>query len=139
MKEKFVRINKCEGPAEDLPGFALTEYTDNIKKVYYLYFKQTIVLGRTQNKWPKQDFMMSRVHARVTFEDNHWFAEDLGSTHGITVNGTPIAADSKVEIYDYDRMFLGETCLTFFSSSDAYEDEDRNTFITMELPRYKIE
>jgi pSer/pThr/pTyr-binding forkhead associated (FHA) protein len=55
------------------------------------------------------DASVSRVHACITQEDGRYFIEDLGSTHGTSVNGRAIQV--KTELQANDEILIGSTLL----------------------------
>lgn len=55
------------------------------------------------------DTFVSNVHARVYERDGDVFVEDLGSTNGTLVNGTPLDGTSKLR--KGDRIQTGQTVL----------------------------
>ncbi|MDQ1467725.1 MAG: hypothetical protein QOH10_2140 [Actinomycetota bacterium] len=56
-----------------------------------------------------EDTFVSNVHARVFERDGDVFVEDLGSTNGTLVNGTPL--DSVRKLRKGDRIQAGHTVL----------------------------
>lgn len=65
-----------------------------------------------------EDQMVSRHHARVTRRFGHYYIEDLGSTHGTSVNGKKVESeselpdDSTVDISRVRLFFTNELFLT---------------------------
>lgn len=73
--------------------------------------KKTAVLGRLHtNDIVLEDPNVSRVHAEIKREDNHFTLYDLGSTNGTYVNGKP---QKKWILQNGDIINLGETELLF--------------------------
>lgn len=48
---------------------------------------------------------MSRAHAAIGFDGEHFFVQDLGSTNGTRVNGAP---EQKSSLKDGDEVQLGK-------------------------------
>jgi len=70
-----------------------------------------VLIGRA----PTSDLVLadegiSREHAMVSWEDDHFSIEDLQSTNGTHVNGKRIRT---AELADGDRIRLGRTHLSF--------------------------
>jgi pSer/pThr/pTyr-binding forkhead associated (FHA) protein len=65
------------------------------------------------------DQTISRSHARITKDGNRYFIEDMGSTHGVYVNGQ--RATGRTEIVDGAEIQLGATllCLRALSVPDT--------------------
>ncbi len=55
------------------------------------------------------DPSVSRRHARITCEGGRCFIEDMGSTHGVAVNGRNIGG--KTELKDGDEILIGSSLL----------------------------
>ncbi len=73
--------------------------------------KKTTVLGRLHtNDIVLEDSNVSRVHAEIKLEDDHFTIYDLGSTNGTLVNDKP---QKKWILQDGDVIALGETELLF--------------------------
>ena len=51
---------------------------------------------------------MSRAHAAIGYDGNHFFVQDLGSTNGTRVNGT---REQKAVLRDGDEVQLGKLAL----------------------------
>jgi len=49
---------------------------------------------------------ISRQHIRITFEDRHYYIEDLGSTNGTRLNGSEIRGSGRHVIQNHDRVEL---------------------------------
>jgi len=56
------------------------------------------------------DENVSRNHATIQRDGNGWLLQDLGSTNGTTVNGSPIA---EAPVHSGDRIVFGATPSTF--------------------------
>ncbi len=53
---------------------------------------------------------VSRQHARVTYKDEKWYVEDLGSTNGVYLDGTRIPLNKKIELQDRQKLNLSKSC-----------------------------
>lgn len=72
--------------------------------------KKEIFLGRAPDVDIKfQDIHVSSHHARIFFEDNKWFIEDLGSKNGTKINGRRINRPHPLSIGD--KIEIGESIL----------------------------
>jgi two-component system, cell cycle response regulator len=71
------------------------------------------ILGRNPNcTFPLHDFRVSWQHAAITpTGENEFVLEDLQSTNGTRVNGTPVVGGRVMQ--DGDKIFIGETVLRF--------------------------
>ena len=70
--------------------------------------KKAVVIGREEGDIVLDgDQASSRAHARITYEENCYWVEDLGSTNGTWVNRHKIRR--KVEIHRGDLLGIGST------------------------------
>jgi type VI secretion system protein ImpI len=64
-------------------------------------------IGRVAaNAWVLPDRMVSSYHARVLWRDNTFYIEDTGSTNGVFVNDTRLAANTPQPIASGDVIFI---------------------------------
>jgi predicted component of type VI protein secretion system len=70
---------------------------------------------------------VSRSHAKLSFRDDGWLIQDLGSYNGVKVNGVPIATPTLLR--ESDLIQIGDYHLTLT------DDVDRAT-VDIERPRY---
>ena len=54
-----------------------------------------------------QNRFVSTRHARIYLRDDDWVVEDLGSTNGSLLNGTPLTAPHRLTAGD--RLLIGDT------------------------------
>ena len=72
----------------------------------------SVSLGRSpENDIALQDSSVSRHHATLTQRDNAFFIHDLGSTHGVFVNG--VCQREEVQLQINDLLRLGNTEMRF--------------------------
>jgi hypothetical protein len=84
------------------------------------------VLGRSDEcDVVLQDRSISRKHASLTFQEGHWFLQDLGSTNGVTKDGRRI---ERVEVEDGDEFRLGELPLRLRTESAEVGRDDQLDF-----------
>jgi pSer/pThr/pTyr-binding forkhead associated (FHA) protein len=57
------------------------------------------------------DTYVSRYHAWITFERDHFWVEDLGSTNGTLLNGAPL--QRRELLASGDKIKIGESEMTF--------------------------
>ncbi len=58
---------------------------------------------------------VSRKHCRITLAGNQYFAEDLGSSNGTTVNSVVIQPNTRTPIENGAQIRLGKLMLNFFT------------------------
>ncbi|MCS7251407.1 MAG: FHA domain-containing protein [Anaerolineae bacterium] len=54
---------------------------------------------------------VSRRHARIFFQNNQFYIEDLGSTNGTYLNGTRLDPYSPRPLGDGDELRMGQICI----------------------------
>lgn len=59
----------------------------------------------------KDDGFVSRYHAWITYEREHFWLEDLGSTNGTLLNGEPL--QRREILASGDKIKIGESEMTF--------------------------
>jgi pSer/pThr/pTyr-binding forkhead associated (FHA) protein len=68
-------------------------------------------IGRSAADVLLLDSTVSRHHATLTLEGESAWIEDVGSTNGTSVNGVPLPAGERRQIYDGDTLKLGSVML----------------------------
>ena len=86
--------------------------------------KTEIQVGRTTNSHAvdldlNPDTSVSRVHARIWFQDDIVWIEDLNSSYGTKINGHSISGPHALT--SADIIGLGETTLTIQNNRGLYE------------------
>ncbi|MBV6496933.1 MAG: FHA domain-containing protein [Acidobacteria bacterium ACB1] len=68
--------------------------------------EQVVIVGRlSSNTLVIADGRLSREHLRIEREGSAWYAEDLGSSNGTTLNGEPLRDQQRIK--DGDKLNLG--------------------------------
>jgi len=68
--------------------------------------EQVVVVGRhSSNTLVVVDGRLSREHLRIEREGSAWYAEDLGSSNGTTLNGEPLRDQQRIK--NGDKLSLG--------------------------------
>jgi hypothetical protein len=100
------QINKSVMPTT--PGhWLVTRRGPHLNHMTQLVDKSIWILGRDELvDIPINDTEISRQHAKVVFENNHFIIEDLGSTNGTFVNGKSI--NKPVMLQNADVIGLGD-------------------------------
>jgi adenylate cyclase len=74
------------------------------------------MFGRAEEKFRigldlAPDAKVSRLHGRIWFEDDHWWIEDLTSTHGTRLNDREIKGQGRNQLQLQDVIQAGETVM----------------------------
>ncbi len=79
---------------------------------WLLHRRAPVVLGRaSQCDVVLEHRQVSRRHATVTWSAGGWCLEDLGSTHGTSVNGHPIPRSGRAPVRPGDELHLADVRL----------------------------
>jgi len=123
---QFHHCGECGAPL----GVAVLKEIDEKSAIASHYiFENGATIGRgLDNAIVLSDPSVSRTHARIDFQDDKFFVEDLGSKNGVWVNETKVR---RREIKDYDRLTLGSVLLLFRTLVHA-EERPEPAFHTQE-------
>lgn len=87
-------------------------------------FEPPVQFGRDDgNDVTISDPRVSRIHGRITLEDQSYYIEDLGSSNGTHVNGI---STSRSQIVSGDLIQVGDTELIFQVEGEEKLDEREN-------------
>ncbi|MBK6940346.1 MAG: protein kinase [Planctomycetes bacterium] len=76
-------------------------------------------LGRDERAEVRiDDELASRAHCKIRGKEGRFFLKDAGSKNGTLVNGATIGGNA-VELKSGDKITIGTTALTFFSTKEA--------------------
>jgi len=85
--------------------------TGSVAGTRFLLDRPLITIGREEgNDIRLEDEMISKTHCRIITQGDNYLIEDLGSSNGTIVNGNTVNSHM---LSDGDKLFLGETTLTF--------------------------
>ena len=94
--------------------------------------KERITIGRkAQNDLQIESQSASGEHARIVTLGPDSFLEDVGSTNGTRVNGTPV---TKHLLRNGDMIEIGNHSLRFVSEAVRAESEDFEKTIVLQAP-----
>lgn len=71
----------------------------------------------------QEDKYTSRFHVWITYEDGHFFVEDMGSTNGTLLNGSPLI--NRRPLVNGDYLRIGRTELKFQRLSPGATGDSR--------------
>lgn len=94
--------------------------------------QESVTLGRkAHNDIQIESAIASSEHARIVTLANDSFLEDLASTNGTRVNGTPV---SRHVLRNNDVIEIGNHSLLFVSDADGVADNDFEKTIVLGAP-----
>src|SRR6185295_10722872 len=86
-----------------------------------------VLIGRHKNGLDidlAPDMKVSRQHARILFENDEYWIEDLNSKQGTKVNGLKMPSKSRQRLWRNDVVVLGETSLKVDVPHEAEKTPD---------------
>ncbi len=103
--------------------------------------KAEVVFGRTREKATEifdlsPDQKVSRVHGRIWHERGSYWVEDLGSTHGIRLNGQELLVSKRYRIAPDDVVEAGETRLRIDTTCDSVSTSDEVVDLAQKRTNY---
>ncbi len=99
------------GKTAQLPGQAFLIETSSAKQHMLSDTKCKIGRDPTNHIVITEDQFSSRFHAWITYEEDHFFIEDLGSTNGTLLNGSPLI--NRRPLVNGDQVRIGRGEFTF--------------------------
>lgn len=101
-----------------IPGISLTVKQEAGPSSYKYFSQPEVILGRDPGcDIPLMDDTVSTRHAQLTYHHNQWWLEDLASTNGTTLNGTPV--NMPTVITSGDEFRCGSTRLAVSLSENV--------------------
>ncbi len=112
-EEEFGRTVYMEEKVEEEPK-AYRLMTPEGKLVYTLE-RPSVLIGKKKGEADcvLEDAAISRLHARITREEDSFYLEDLNSTNGTFKNGLRMRPYEKRKLQEEDEIRLGKTTLIF--------------------------
>jgi hypothetical protein len=84
-------------------------------------FADRITIGRTANNdIVINDSSVSRLHAYIRRDGNHWIVADAGSKNGSWLRGSKLEARRETALPSRAVLRLGEVELTFYIAADLF-------------------
>ncbi len=77
--------------------------------------EETLTIGKQKDEVDLvvDDFSISRIHARITLEEDGYYLEDMNSTNGTFKNGLYLQPYEKRKLQEEDEIRLGTVLLVF--------------------------
>ncbi len=111
------------------------ENDDGSGQTYFLR-KQNYTIGRDMgNNIIIADTSVSRFHAKLLFQNNHFFLHDLNSKNGSFVNNYHI---KKQPLHPADRIQLGHVVLSYHDDERLLANNALNTEILVQKEFFKL-
>ena len=90
-------------------------------KIYESYsIRENATIGRSKKcDIYINDKYLSKEHARIFFDRDKFFIEDLNSTNGTFVNGKEITTAHPVKLKDNDKISFGDVSFIFVDSTSV--------------------
>ena len=88
-----------------------------IRDVYHLYKDETVIGRETADIVFSADPFLSRRHAVIRQDGEHWTLTDAGSSNGTRHNGNRITPTAPVRLTDGDEIGIGPVTFVFRTGS----------------------
>ena len=85
---------------------------------------------------PIRDKKLSRIHAKIYYEQDHFFILDNNSTNGTFVNTTKI--NIPYALKNQDIIFMGDTKIQFLMNVVKNELKEKDNAVPQEFESYKL-
>ena len=105
--------------ATKLIGYLGVKGTDETFKLERTGTIDEWIFGRALNKGNSdvdcelKGNAVSRVHYKISIENDDFYIEDLGSSNGTTVNGMKLGVNKPVELFDKSKVKVGDVEMQF--------------------------
>ena len=105
--------------ATKLIGYLGVKGTDETFKLERTGTIDEWIFGRALNKGNSdvdcelKGNAVSRVHFKISIENDDFYIEDLGSSNGTTVNGMKLGVNKPVELFDKSKVKAGDVEMQF--------------------------
>lgn len=106
---------------QKLPMLEISLAASNGGQETLRFAADVVTIGRHPScEWMIADDTVSSRHARLRFQQDHWWLEDLGSRNGTFLNGEPLTAPAVLA--KSDQVRCGQVSFTI-----AFEDGSQGT------------
>lgn len=118
IKQQAARANQQQLPVLQVSLAAGQGNTETLR-----FAADEITIGRHPScEWMIADETVSSRHARLRFQQDHWWLEDLGSRNGTFLNGEPLSAPAVLA--EADQVRCGQVNFTIaFDDGTLGRDE----------------
>jgi putative nucleotidyltransferase with HDIG domain len=107
---------------------AILQFENNTMVTAFLDAPQVVIGRSTEADLHINDKFISKTHARILFDNNSYYIEDLSSRNGTTVNGEPV---THIRLADQDVISLGRTSMRFILMDTIDENYIKNMNLQM--------
>lgn len=102
-----------------------------------IYDGEEVTIGRSPMcSLPIRDKKLSRIHAKIYYEQDHFFIIDNNSTNGTFVNTTKI--NIPYALKNQDIIFMGDTKIQFLMNVVKNELKEKENSVPQEFDTYKL-
>jgi predicted amidophosphoribosyltransferase len=125
ITQKTIPVKRRRQVVEEVkPRCTLTMITDENESVEALkhdFEGNQIILNRS-NTDPLNRTITSKEQARLSFEEGHWYIENLSE-----LDSTFVAASRKIELLSGDIVMMGDRCFSFAPQDNNNKEEEKQT------------
>jgi pSer/pThr/pTyr-binding forkhead associated (FHA) protein len=108
----FMNLRKSSQPASEaaVSPITLIRASEDLGEPRQFSMREFVIGRDPANPFPLEDSTVSVRHMKLSYRNQHWWAEDLESTNGSYLNGDQIL--TPVILTDGDELRLGQVLLT---------------------------
>jgi pSer/pThr/pTyr-binding forkhead associated (FHA) protein len=108
----FMDLRKSTQPVSEarVSPITLIQASDDLGEPRQFSMHEFVIGRDPANPFPLEDSTVSVRHMKLSYRNQHWWAEDLESTNGSYLNGDQIL--TPVILTDGDELRLGQVLLT---------------------------
>jgi RsiW-degrading membrane proteinase PrsW (M82 family) len=116
---RVVRVRLAANATAELQGRYPSGWLPEEQLVHLLTRRETLIGRLLTNDVVLMDPTVSRIHARVTYDESGWLLTNLTAQNIVRVNGRPLPGGESCPVYPEDIIVLGSTMLQLIAPVGA--------------------
>ena len=121
---RVVRVRLSANATAELQGRYPTGWLPEEQLVHLLTRRETIIGRALTNDVVLMDPTVSRIHARVIYEESGWSLTNLTAQNIVRVNGRPVPSGESYPVHPEDIIVLGSTMLQLIAPQPTEDATD---------------
>lgn len=136
---RVVRVRLSANATAELQGRYPTGWLPEEQLVHLLTRRETLIGRALTNDVVLMDPTVSRIHARVIYEESGWLLTNLTAQNIVRVNGHPVPSGESHPVHPEDIIVLGSTMLQLIAPQQGGSDTDPSADVpTEQLPKLPL-
>jgi RsiW-degrading membrane proteinase PrsW (M82 family) len=116
---RVVRVRLAANATAELQGRYPSGWLPEEQLVHLLTRRETLIGRLLTNDVVLMDPTVSRIHARVTYDESGWLLTNLTAGNIVRVNGRPLPGSESCPVHPEDIIVLGSTMLQLIAPVGA--------------------